>query len=129
MEYPHSPKGSAGAASPSGSPEPTSALVALALHFHPEHERDRAPRVLAGGYRAVAEQILNIAFAPGIRVGGDADLAQMLVALGSDREILVKAVAAVAEIDVCVYRPNGAGPGGNASGLHETVLPPAQGLS
>ena len=67
-----------------------------------------APRVLAGGRGAIAEQILNIAFAQGIRVREDPDLAQLLAALDVDSEIPVQAFAAVAEILVYVYRANGA---------------------
>jgi flagellar biosynthesis protein len=78
--------------------------VAIALGYAPEAED--APRVLAGGRGAVAEQILNIAFAQGIRVREDADLAQLLSALDIDSEIPVKAFAAVAEILAYVYRAN-----------------------
>jgi flagellar biosynthesis protein len=78
--------------------------VAIALGYAPEAED--APRVLAGGRGAVAEQILNIAFAQGIRVREDADLAQLLSALDIDSEIPVEAFAAVAEILAYVYRAN-----------------------
>jgi flagellar biosynthesis protein len=63
---------------------------------------------LAGGRGAIAEQILNIAFAQGVRVREDADLAQLLAAVDIDSEIPVEAFAAVAEILVYVWRANGA---------------------
>lgn len=55
----------------------------------------------------VAEQILNLAFAHGVRVRQDADLVQILAALDIDMEIPPEAYAAVAEILVYVYRANG----------------------
>lgn len=67
------------------------------------------PRVVASGRGAVAEQILNIAFAQGVRVREDADLAAVLAAVEVDCEIPLEALAAVAEILSYVYRAN-AGP-------------------
>jgi flagellar biosynthesis protein len=82
------------------------AKVAVALGYSPESQH--APKVLAGGRGAIAEQILNIAFAQGVRVREDADLAQLLAAVDIDSEIPVEAFAAVAEILVYVWRANGA---------------------
>lgn len=82
--------------------------VAVALGY--ESERDDAPRVIAGGRGAVAEQILEIAFASGVKVREDADLAQMLSAIDIDSEIPVEAFVAVAEILAYVYRASGAMP-------------------
>jgi len=49
--------------------------IAVALHHAPDGEA--APRVLASGRGFTAERILEIAFASGIKVREDADLAEM----------------------------------------------------
>lgn len=64
------------------------------------------PRIIASGYDAIAERILEIAFASGIKVREDADLASTLAALEIGREIPLEAFAAVAEILSYVYRAN-----------------------
>jgi len=79
--------------------------VAVALRYEPESEF--APRVVASGRGSIAEQILAIAFAHGIKVREDADLAELLMAVDIDSEIPVEAFVAVAEILVYVYRANG----------------------
>ena len=79
--------------------------AAVALSYDPESEF--APKVVAGGRGAIAEQILQIAFANDVRVRQDADLAQLLSAIDIDSEIPVEAFAAVAEILTYVYRANG----------------------
>jgi flagellar biosynthesis protein len=63
--------------------------------------------VAATGRGAVAEQILQIAFAKGIPVREDADLAQILATLDVDSVIPVDALSAVAEILSYLYRLNG----------------------
>lgn len=68
----------------------------------------QAPNVVAGGRGRVAEQILQIAFANGIKVREDADLAQLLTTIDMEEEIPVEAFAAVAEILIYLYRANGA---------------------
>ncbi len=78
--------------------------VAVALDY--ELDGERAPVVVASGYGAVAEQILQIAFAKGVKVREDPDLAELLVAVDVDSEIPVEAFAAVAEILVYLYRAN-----------------------
>ena len=83
--------------------------VAVALGHEPED--DRLPKVIASGRGAVAEQILQIAFANDIKVREDAELAEILGVLDVDSEIPLEAFAAVAEILAYVYRLNGgAGP-------------------
>jgi len=82
--------------------------VAVALDYDPG--ADKAPRVVAGGRGAVAEQILQIAFAHDVKVREDADLAELLSAIDIDSEIPVEAFAAVAEILAYVYRANHAAP-------------------
>jgi len=66
-----------------------------------------SPRVAASGRGAVAEQILEIAFAKGIPVREDADLAQILSTLDVDSVIPIDALSAVAEILSYLYRLNG----------------------
>ena len=79
--------------------------VAVALGYN--GDSNAAPRVLAGGRGSVAEQILEIAFANGVKVREDADLAELLSAIELDDEIPSEAFAAVAEILIYVYRANG----------------------
>ncbi len=50
--------------------------LAVAIDNHPG--RPGAPRVVAKGRGALAEQILQIAFDRGVRVRSDADLAEIL---------------------------------------------------
>jgi len=54
----------------------------------------------------VAEQILQIAFARGVKVREDADLAEILSALEVDESIPIEAIAAVAEILSHIYLAN-----------------------
>ncbi|MCC7166223.1 MAG: EscU/YscU/HrcU family type III secretion system export apparatus switch protein [Rhodospirillales bacterium] len=81
-------------------PEP----VAVALDYRPEISE--APRVVASGRGFVAEKILELAFAHGVKVREDADLAQILAAVDIDSEIPIEAYVAVAEILSYVYRAN-----------------------
>ena len=80
--------------------------IAVALQYEPE--REAAPRVVATGKGAIAEQILAIAFANGVKVREDADLAEILSVLEVDSIIPVEVLATVAEILAYVYRANGA---------------------
>lgn len=64
------------------------------------------PRVVAAGHGAVAEQILQLAFANGVKVRQDGDLAEVLAAIDIDSEIPIEAIATVAEILAHVYRAN-----------------------
>ena len=79
--------------------------IAVALRYEPDSEY--APKVVAGGRGTVAEQILEIAFAHGIKVREDQDLAEVLSSIDIDSEIPAEAFAAVAEILIYVYRANG----------------------
>lgn len=79
--------------------------VAVALAYGPEGEQ--APVVVASGRGSLAEQILQIAFAHGIKVREDATLAELLSLIDIDTEIPIEAFAAVAEILIYVYRANG----------------------
>ena len=79
---------------------------AVALGSDPD--REARPRVLAAGSGAVAEQILQIAFANDVKVREDADLVEVLGSVDIESEIPLEALAAVAEILAYVYRANGA---------------------
>lgn len=84
------------------------------------------PRIVASGRGAVAEQIVAVAQAQGIRVRKDADLAEVLVALDVGSDIPVEAFAAVAEILSYIYRANqihGAARAGTAQSATAPVSP------
>lgn len=80
-----------------------------------ERAGSAAPKVSATGRGYVAEQILALAFARGIKVREDADLAQILSVVDVDSDIPTEAFAAVAEILAHVYRANGETPRGFAA--------------
>lgn len=63
-----------------------------------------APRVIASGRGAVAEQILQIAFERGVKVRTDSDLAEILAAVEVDSEIPLAALVGVAEILRYLYQ-------------------------
>ena len=67
---------------------------------------DSLPKVIASGRGKLAEQILELAFAKGIRVREDADLAELLATLDLDTPIPSEAIVAVAEILARVYEVN-----------------------
>lgn len=85
-------------------PPPREDAVSVALQ---EDRKGRAPRVIAAGRGTVAEQILALAFANGVKVREDADLAELLSAVDLESEIPLEAFTAVAEILSYVYRANG----------------------
>jgi flagellar biosynthesis protein len=76
----------------------------LAVPLQHEPRSTAAPRVIAKGRGALAEQILQIAFDRDVKVRSDADLAEILAAVELDCEIPLEAFAAVAEILSYVYR-------------------------
>ena len=78
--------------------------VAVALEYN-ELKGD-APIITASGKGSVAEQIINLAFAHGVKVREDAELVQVLEMLEVDSVIPVEAFAAVAEILAYVYKAN-----------------------
>ncbi len=97
--------------------------IAVALDYKQPGGRidpKAAPRISATGRGAVAEQILQIAFAKGIPVREDADLAQILATLDVDSVIPVDALSAVAEILSYLYRQNGKAMDGELSPESET---------
>ncbi|WP_207476442.1 EscU/YscU/HrcU family type III secretion system export apparatus switch protein [Arenibaculum pallidiluteum] len=79
--------------------------IAVALQY--ELGGPELPRVTATGRGSIAEKILELAFANGVKVREDADLAEILSAVDLDSEIPAEALIAVAEILSYVYRANG----------------------
>ena len=71
---------------------------------------DPAPKVVATGQGAIAERILELAFAHGVKVRTDPDLTQILAAVDVDTTIPVEAFVAVAEILAYLYQANNAVP-------------------
>lgn len=90
-------------------PQQRQAAIAIkgtdAENFGVSHA-DASPRIVAKGHGAVAEQILQLAFATGVKVREDANLAEILEAIEIDTEVPLHALAAVAEILSYVYRAN-----------------------
>lgn len=66
----------------------------------------KLPTVLASGYGQIAEEILALAFANGIKVREDADLAEILAAVDIGEEVPLEALTAVSEILRRVYEAN-----------------------
>lgn len=89
---------------PAPVPKAPEKQIAVAVKY--EKEKKEAPKIVASGKGAVAEQILQLAFASGIKVREDADLAELLSHLEIDSPIPLEAYAAVAEILAYVYRAN-----------------------
>ena len=79
--------------------------LAVALRYEPE-TRD-APRIVASGRGPIAERILELAKEHGIAVRENADLAEMLDAIGVGERIPAAAFAVVAEILFYVLKANG----------------------
>ena len=80
--------------------------VAVALSYRPELG-DEAPRVVASGKGDLARQIIDLAFAAGVKVREDADLVEILAAVDVDSQVPLEALMAVAEILTYVYLANG----------------------
>ena len=78
-------------------PSRSSAVQTAPIHSRKSSLREKA---------ASLKKILDIAFAEGVRVREDADLAEMLAAADIDTEIPVEAFIAVAEILRFVYAAN-----------------------
>jgi flagellar biosynthesis protein len=86
-------------------PKSGSKPIAIALRY--DAGRDPAPRIVAKGHGAEAEDILRVAFANDVKVREDADLAELLHAVDLDSLIPLEAFTAVAEILSYLYRLNG----------------------
>lgn len=76
--------------------------VAVALSY--ELGGETLPKVVATGRGAIAEQILAHAFANGVKVREDRELAEILSLVEIDSEIPTEAIMAVAEILSYLYR-------------------------
>jgi flagellar biosynthesis protein len=87
-------------------PRPAPARVPLAVALQHDRAEDKVPRVVATGRGALAERILELAFAHGVKVREDADLAEILAAVEIGQQIPLAAFAAVAEILFYLYRAN-----------------------
>ncbi len=94
----------------------TKRAPAIAVALEHRSGAPDAPRVTASGRGFTAEQILEIAFARGIKVREDSDLAEMLAAVGIGEEIPFAAFSAVAEILSYIYRANAAASGETEAG-------------
>lgn len=102
-ESPGGPTGGPGGSDRRQSAQPSAQRqVAVAIEDRPGDKA--APRVVASGRGALAEQILQIAFDRGVKVRHDADLAEILATIEVESEIPLEALAAVAEILSYVYR-------------------------
>jgi len=84
---------------------PPRRAAAVALRYDPS--ASDLPMVVATGRGAVAEKILEVAFANDVKVRTDPDLAQLLAAAELGSVIPVEAMVAVAEILAYVYRATG----------------------
>lgn len=80
--------------------------IAVAL----KNEEGSVPMVIASGYGATAEKILEIAFETGVKVREDSDLAQMLIAVDIESPIPLPCFEAVAEILNYLYKLNAQAP-------------------
>lgn len=69
-------------------------------------DRAAQAKITAAGRGKLAEQILEMAFARGIKVREDADLAELLAQMELDSPVPSEAVIAVAEILAKVYEAN-----------------------
>ena len=76
--------------------------VAVALRYR--RGEDAAPNVVAGGYGAIAERILDLARSAAVPVHEDAVLAEALGKVGVERPIPPELYQAVAEVISFVYR-------------------------
>lgn len=77
---------------------------AAALRY--QHDRDKAPRVVAKGRGKIAEQIIAVAQANDVPLVEDEGLVQVLEALDLDTDIPAELYQAVAEVLVFIYRMN-----------------------
>ena len=69
---------------------------AVALHY--DHEKDSAPRIVASGRGAIAEQILGLAKENDVPMHEDKALVETLLAFEVGKEIPAELYAVVAEV-------------------------------
>ena len=79
--------------------------VAVAIESD-ESNPDSSPQITASGRGLLAQEILDIAFANGIKVREDCALAELLAQLELDTPIPSEAIVIVAEILARVYEAN-----------------------
>ncbi len=87
--------------------KPPKQAVAAAIQNDPQSSD--LPKIIAAGRGKYAEQILEIAFANGLKVREDPALAEMLASIELDSPIPTEALVAVAEILAYVYEAEGKG--------------------
>jgi len=103
MTTPDQPDSSPG---PNSDQKPARQQLAIALEDDPAS--DAPQRITATGRGEVAEQIIAIALASGVRVRQDAELAEILSVLDVDSPVPVEVLGTVSEILSYVYRANAA---------------------
>lgn len=101
---------------PEGAATPPRVSRAVAVQY--DKDDVGVPVVTASGKGVIAEQILAIAFAQGIKVRSDADLLEVLQQVEVDSPIPLEAFAAVAEILSYVYKANASMKQRQASRMH-----------
>lgn len=75
---------------------------AVALHY--DHEKDAAPRIVASGRGAVADNILSLAKESGVPMHEDRALVETLLAFEIGKEIPAELYQVVAEVLAFVQR-------------------------
>ncbi len=88
----------------------TSGQIAVAITTDEDSRDDNkggGPRITAAGRGALARKILDLAYANGIKVREDKDLAELLAKIELDSPVPSEALLAVAEILAYVYKANG----------------------
>jgi flagellar biosynthesis protein len=78
---------------------------AVALKY--DHQKNKAPRVIAKGRGDIAEKIIEVARAHNVPLYEDKNLVQLLEALELETEIPPELYRAVAEVLAFIYRLNG----------------------
>ena len=78
---------------------------AVALKY--DHQKNKAPKVIAKGRGDIAEKIIEVAKAHNVPLYEDKNLSQILEALELETEIPPELYRAVAEVLAFIYRLNG----------------------
>jgi len=78
---------------------------AVALKYN--HQKNKAPKVIAKGRGDIAEKIIEVAKAHNVPLYEDKNLSQILEALELETEIPPELYRAVAEVLAFIYRLNG----------------------
>jgi flagellar biosynthesis protein len=78
---------------------------AAALKY--DHQKNKAPKVIAKGRGDIAEKIIEVAKAHNVPLYEDKNLVQLLEALELESEIPPELYRAVAEVLAFIYRLNG----------------------